>query len=173
MAHLSPRTIGYSYQPMRYALYFLWFIAIPLFAGCRAGGDGVRSAAVIDDRPPALDPRSVEQGEAIYAQQCAACHGVSLEGEADWKLQNPDGSFRAPPHDASGHTWHHSDAQLLDAIRLGGARLPAEVGGTSAMPAYASILSEQEIVAVLDFIKSTWPEEQRLYQWERTLQAQP
>jgi len=26
---------------------------------------------------------------------------------------------------------------------------------------------------VLDFIKSTWPEEQRLYQWERTLQSQP
>ncbi len=158
---------------MRYALYFLSLTTILLGAGCSAGGDGVRSSAVTSDRPPELDPRSVEQGEAIYAQQCAACHGVSLEGEADWKSQNPDGSFRAPPHDASGHTWHHSDAQLFDAIRLGGARLPAEVGGTSAMPAYGSILGEQEITAVLDFIKSTWPEEQRLYQWERTLQAQP
>lgn len=158
---------------MRYALYFLGFAAILLVAGCSAGSDSALSAADTSNSPPALDPQSVEQGEVIYAQQCAACHGVSLEGEADWKLQNPDGSFRAPPHDGSGHTWHHSDAQLLDAIRLGGARLPAEVGGTSAMPAYASILSEQEIVAVLDFIKSTWPEEQRLYQWERTLQAQP
>ena len=45
-------------------------------------------------------------------------------------------------------------------------------GGTSAMPAYASILSEQEIVAVLDFIKSTWPAEMRQYQWEVTQQAQ-
>lgn len=122
---------------------------------------------------PALDPRLVEQGEAIYAQHCAICHGASLEGEADWKSQNADGSFRSPPHDASGHTWHHSDAQLIDAIRLGGARLPANVGGTSPMPAYEAILTEQDIAAVLEFIKSTWPEEQRRYQWERTLDTQP
>ena len=141
--------------------------------GCRAGGEAATPPQSASGSPPALDPQRVEQGEGIYAQHCATCHGVALEGEADWKLQNADGSFRAPPHDASGHTWHHSDAQLIDAVRRGGARLSADVGGTSAMPADDTILSDGEIAAVLDFIKSTWPEEQRLYQWERTLQSQP
>jgi mono/diheme cytochrome c family protein len=91
-----------------------------------------------------------------------------LEGEPEWQGQNPDGSFRAPPHDAGGHTWHHGDRVLLEAIRLGGGRLPAEVGGTSAMPAFAAVLSDREIAAVLSFIKSAWPEEIRAVQWEMT-----
>lgn len=143
-----------------------------LLSGCGSAGD-LASPPTSSTTLPALDPQQVEQGAEIYALHCAACHGANLEGEADWKMQNADGSFRSPPHDASGHTWHHSDAQLIDAVRLGGARLPADVGGTSAMPAYESILTAEEIGAVLDFIKSTWPEEQRLYQWERSMNAQP
>ena len=41
------------------------------------------------------------------------------------------------------------------------------------MPAYAHILTHNETAAVLDYIKSTWPEDIRRYQWERTLQEQP
>lgn len=141
--------------------------------GCRAHGDALAPSAAATGSPPTPDPQLVEQGESIYALYCAACHGTNLEGEADWKTQNPDGSFRAPPHDAGGHTWHHSDAQLIDAVRRGGARLPAGVGGTSAMPAYDGILTDDEIVAVLSYIKISWPEEMRRYQWERTLQEQP
>lgn len=149
---------------------FTFLIAVSLLAtGCRAGSDVASSG---EAAPPALDPQRVDLGETLYAQHCATCHGEKLEGEADWKLQNPDGSFRSPPHDASGHTWHHSDTQLIDAVRLGEARLPADVGGTSAMPAYGTILTDEEIAAVLDYIKSTWPEEQRLYQWQITLQTQ-
>ncbi len=150
---------------MKFVLYFLCLAVVLLSAGaCRTNEAG---------RPPDFDPQSVERGEVIYADHCAVCHGASLEGEADWKMQNTDGSFRAPPHDASGHTWHHSDTQLIDAIRRGGARLPDDIGGISAMPAYESILTEQEIDAVLDFIKSTWPEEQRRYQWELMLREEP
>lgn len=153
--------------------YYRLATLLLLLVGCRAAGHAATSTVEPAGSPPALDPQLVKQGEAIYAHHCATCHGASLEGEADWKLQNPDGTFRSPPHDASGHTWHHSDVQLIDAIRLGGARLPANVGGSSPMPAYEAILTKQDIVAVLEFIKSTWPEEQRLYQWERTLDAQP
>ncbi len=86
-------------------------------------------------------------------------------------MPNEDGSFRAPPHDASGHTWHHGDQTLLDAVRLGGARLqPLNV--ISAMPAYGELLSEQEMTAVLIYIKSTWPKDLQLYQWEATLREQ-
>ena len=112
-------------------------------------------------------------GERLYIQQCASCHGVNLEGQPDWKLQNEDGSFRAPPHDESGHTWHHGDRTLLDAIRLGGARFnDLNIGGTSNMPAFDEVLSDEEITAVLAYIKSTWTEENQAWQQEATIREQ-
>ena len=112
-------------------------------------------------------------GERLYIQQCASCHGVNLEGQPDWKLQNEDGSFRAPPHDDSGHTWHHGDRTLLDAIRLGGARFnDLNIGGTSNMPAFDEVLSDEEITAVLAYIKSTWTEENQAWQQEATIREQ-
>ena len=112
-------------------------------------------------------------GEAVYVQQCASCHGVNMEGQPDWKLQNEDGSFRAPPHDDSGHTWHHGDPTLLEAIRLGGARFnDLNIGGTSTMPAFGEILSDEEITAVLTYIKSTWTEENQTWQQEATIREQ-
>ncbi|HSM58775.1 MAG TPA: cytochrome c [Candidatus Sulfomarinibacteraceae bacterium] len=106
-------------------------------------------------------------GETVYAQYCAECHGENLEGEVDWKPRNVDGSFRAPPHDESGHTWHHSDRVLREAILQGGQRLGTL--GTSNMPAYAGVLTDDELEAVLTYIKSTWPEDVRAIQWEQSL----
>jgi S-disulfanyl-L-cysteine oxidoreductase SoxD len=120
---------------------------------------------------PALDAAEITLGQAVYETHCAACHGANLEGQPEWKTPNEDGSWRAPPHDATGHTWHHSDKVLLETIRLGGARLPANVG-VSAMPAYADVLSEEEMTAVLTYIKSTWPEDIRTIQWEATVRDQ-
>ena len=72
----------------------------------------------------------------------------------------------APPHDASGHTWHHSDAQLLRIIRDGLAAIAP--GYETDMPAFGDVLTDTEIIAILDFIKSTWPERERAYQQART-----
>lgn len=122
--------------------------------------------------PPALDADQIALGATVYAQHCAACHGVELEGQPDWKSQNEDGTFKAPPHSADGHTWHHADSQLIEAIQLGGARFAnMNVGGTSPMPAYTEILSDAEITAVLTYIKSTWPEDVRQMQWEVTIMS--
>lgn len=98
----------------------------------------------------------ISQGKQVYTTYCAGCHGVNLEGQPDWKQPFADGSFKAPPHDETGHTWHHSDAYLLESIRLGGTRLEANIG-VSAMPAYADMLTEEEMEAVLIYIKSSWP----------------
>ncbi len=98
----------------------------------------------------------VAQGQQTYTTYCASCHGINLEGQPDWQQKNPDGSLRAPPHDETGHTWHHGDMALIESIKLGGARLPANTG-ISAMPVYKDILTDQEITAVLAYIKSTWP----------------
>ena len=118
---------------------------------------------------PTLAPDLVRLGETVYADNCASCHGANLEGEANWKEQNADGTFRAPPHGESGHTWHHGDPTLLAAIRLGGARFEdMNIGGSSEMPAFADTLSDDEIAAVLSYIKSTWPVEIRHLQAEAT-----
>ena len=102
------------------------------------------------------DAEMVAMGRQVYAAQCAACHGADLEGQPDWRRRLPDGTLPAPPHDASGHTWHHPDRMLFDYTKLGGGAL-ATPGFKSAMPGLGEVLSEAEIWAVLAFIKSRWP----------------
>ncbi len=105
----------------------------------------------------AAEQAQIEAGRQIYLTHCAACHGQDLEGQPDWQEPNPDGTFKAPPHDASGHTWHHDDATILDRIRGGAAALPEKLQWISNMPAYEEILTEEEIQALLVYIKSSWP----------------
>lgn len=102
-------------------------------------------------------------GQAVYAANCAVCHGADLEGQANWRTPDKNGRLPAPPHNASGHTWHHSDELLFRIVKEGTA---AVVGGgyVSDMPAFGDTLSDREIQAVLEFIRSRWPEEERRYQ---------
>lgn len=104
------------------------------------------------------DAAVVAEGAAIYAAQCAACHGADLEGQPEWQVRGPRGRLPAPPHDQTGHTWHHPDAQRIDLTTRGTA---AVVGGDyeSDMAGFGDILTEREIIAVLSYIKSTWPPE--------------
>lgn len=123
--------------------------------------------------PAFIDPADqtlVMQGKAIYANNCATCHGASLQGQANWRERMPDGKLPAPPHDKSGHTWHHPDPMLIDMVKNGlvpGRTAPA--GYVSDMPAYNAILSDDEIIAVLAYIKSAWPPKVLQAQKEVTL----
>jgi mono/diheme cytochrome c family protein len=123
--------------------------------------------------PPAFNTTAsadvIAQGRQIYSDQCAACHGANLEGQPDWRTPLPSGRLPAPPHDETGHTWHHSDDVLFRIVKEGTA---AVVGGgyESDMPGFAGVLSDAEIRAVLDYIKSTWPERERSHQ-ERVSQG--
>ena len=107
------------------------------------------------------DPQVLRVGARIYAQQCAACHGAKGEGQPDWRDRGPDGLLPAPPHDASGHTWHHPDEQLLAITQQGLAQLINQPDYRTAMPIYGGVLSDDEIVAVLSWIKAQWPLEVR------------
>src|SRR5690606_13772666 len=98
-------------------------------------------------------------GEEIYFTHCAECHGERLEGQPNWRKRGPDGRLPAPPHDASGHTWHHDDETRIAIVRDGMTPPHVPKGYESNMPAYGEILSEDEIRAVLAWIVSTWPEE--------------
>ena len=106
-----------------------------------------------------LSPENKETisiGKSVYVQNCASCHGTKLEGQKDWMSRLPDGLMPAPPHDETGHTWHHSDKYLFMITKYGiediiGQKYPNN------MPAYKDILSDKEIISVLSYIKSTWP----------------
>jgi len=102
------------------------------------------------------DPRQVARGATLYAAHCASCHGKNLEGQPDWRQPLPGGGFPAPPHDASGHTWHHDDQLLFDYTKAGGQALVPQ-GFRSNMPGFAGTLGDAEIWAILAYIKSTWP----------------
>ncbi|ATU94621.1 c-type cytochrome [Phyllobacterium zundukense] len=126
-------------------------LAWPWLASETAGGDA--SAATI-----AL-------GKTLYAKRCASCHGARLEGQPNWKRLLPSGRMPAPPHDASGHTWHHPDGVLFRITKEGPAAVVGR-GYQSDMPGFGNVMSDDEIRAVLAFIKSTWPERERQYQAE-------
>lgn len=103
------------------------------------------------------DKELVLLGKDVYAQQCAACHGANLEGQANWRQRDNKGYMPAPPHDANGHTWHHPDEYLFSVTKYGieetlGREYPNN------MPAYETHLTDKQIVAVLSYIKSTWSE---------------
>ena len=114
--------------------------------------------------PPDLDQEKIELGETLYQQHCATCHQPDLTGDPNWKTPNEDGSYPPPPHDSTGHTWHLSDQVLLELVR-DGSDFPQ-----TRMPSFADTLSDDQIIAILEFIKSQWGPQEQAYQWLITWQ---
>jgi S-disulfanyl-L-cysteine oxidoreductase SoxD len=105
-------------------------------------------------------PTSADQlalGKRIYDQHCASCHGAKGEGQYPNAPYKPDkaGLIGAPPHDSTGHTWHHPDGVLLEIIRDG-----LIVEGFQPMPAFGDKLTDAGMQAVLTYIKTWWKPEQ-------------
>lgn len=105
------------------------------------------------------DPAVTSAGQTLYRTHCSACHGM------------PDGSTPpvahasekpAPPHDATGHTWQHPDFALFQLIRDGIAVANCTPVDPQFMPTFRGIVSDAELVAILSYIKSSWPEDIRL-----------
>ncbi|WP_286829231.1 MULTISPECIES: c-type cytochrome [Kordiimonas] len=103
----------------------------------------------------------VASGQRLYGQYCAACHGANLEGQPNWRERKPNGRLPAPPHDETGHTWHHPDAVLFAITKYGPAAVVGDESYQSDMPAYDGILTDREILATLSYIKSRWPDHVR------------
>ncbi len=135
------------------------------FVGCE---DGSASRVVL--RPD--DPQVLALGGTIYQSHCAACHGTRLEGQPRWRERDTTGRLPAPPHDASGHTWHHPDDVLFRLTKYGIAKTTKLKDYDSAMPAFEGVLTDAEIVAALSWIKAQWPPHIRKHQDEANLAAQ-
>jgi protein SCO1/2 len=102
------------------------------------------------------DVTKVTAGKALYARWCSSCHGRKLQGQPLWQLQDQYAGRRAPAHDQTGHTWTHSDDDLFFMTRRG--RFPsADPGTLSYMPAFQELLANEQIIAVIAYIKASWP----------------
>jgi mono/diheme cytochrome c family protein len=117
-----------------------------------------QEAKISEVLPLRADPKNAGQvaiGKSIYTDHCARCHGANLEGQPNWRKRSPTGNNPAPPHDETGHTWHHPDRYLFETVKYGWKRF--------APPRYESemqackMLIDKEIWAVLSYIKSRWP----------------
>ena len=119
-----------------------------------------------------MENRDLRNGQKLYAEHCASCHGATLEGQPNWRKAGEDGIFPAPPHDETGHTWHHDDRLLFDYTKLGGDALFAArgiSGAKSGMPGFANELTDDGIWDILAYIRSTWPDRVREVQAARNL----
>ena len=154
----------------------IWYL-LPIFLGIILvgafliwrnvpSGEPVTINAITVPPLPTLNPELVVEGEPLYAQYCASCHGANLEGVPDWKTVQPDGKYLPPPQDSSGHTWHHPDDLLISVIIEGGDP------SYSDMPPVGEILTDEEMNAILAFIKNSWGQEQREFQWWITAKDQ-
>ncbi len=123
-------------------------------------------------RPVPVDPTDatrVARGAAVYKDHCASCHGAALEGQPDWRVRKPNGRLPAPPHDATGHTWHHPTSVLIEIVQNGLVPPNAPDGYESDMPAFRGVLSDTDIGAVLSFIQSRWTDDVRSFRRENKL----
>ena len=131
--------------------------AIVVVAAVAAGWWYVAGRTPALDRADAGDPALVALGRTVYDDQCASCHGAELEGQPDWRSALPEGGRPAPPHDDTGHTFHHADKLLFDIVKEGG-QAYSPPGYKNNMPAFTDALGDREVWASLAYIKSRWPD---------------
>lgn len=117
-------------------------------------------------QPPAglFDPDDrtlVARGRHVYLANCASCHGRNLEGQPDWQDPDDEGYLPAPPHDETGHTWHHPDKLLFAITKLGVAEAANLEAYNSRMPKFGGLLTDEEIIAALSYVKAQWPDDLR------------
>jgi len=116
---------------------------------------------------PVPDVDSINSGRAIYEQHCASCHGANAEGAPNWQERDALGELPAPPHNAEGHTWRHSDAALYEMVSKGW-RDPFNKSKRMTMPAFSDALTPEQIRAVISYLRTLWTPEQRQFQSDET-----
>ena len=137
-------------------LVFLSVFAPILVTGC--GDQSMATAGKLAQQISGQDTRwygqdQVERGNTLYQANCAACHKPDASGTPDWKKLDANGKLPPPPLNGTAHTWHHPMSVLHRTVRNGGVPL----GGT--MPPFATKLTPQQIIDILAWVQSHWPDE--------------
>jgi mono/diheme cytochrome c family protein len=115
--------------------------------------------------PTMSDPLLV-QGQNLYNQWCAHCHGYQGEGQLASTVENTLrlGMKTVPAHDSSGQTWKHPDQLLVEVIKQG-VQNPLN---HYEMPGFEGTLSDNQIQAVLTYMRHWWTPIQRKHQADVT-----
>ncbi|MEO9162975.1 MAG: c-type cytochrome [Casimicrobiaceae bacterium] len=141
-----------------------WFTGVAFLTGVLRA---VSAGAMAGETPPRLEAARPTNGRAVYEQFCASCHGARGEGAPRWQSPDRNGEMPAPPHEAQGHTWKHSDAMLYRIVQQGW-RDPFNKTDRLTMPAFEQQLSAQQTIAVITYVKTLWRPEQRQFQAEES-----
>ncbi len=117
------------------------------------------------------DSEQITQGRVYYEETCAKCHGISGEGMFPEAPLEPDASGRygAPPHNSTGHTWHHTDELLLRYVLEGGF---ADLSNFYPMPRWDDLYDREKAALIIAYIKTMWTDEQRIYQHHMTAEEE-
>lgn len=151
--------------------WLVFSLILGLLAAC--SGDETPQAASNEITPTPLQisvsisPRATQvllDGEANYYIYCAHCHGYEGEGQLESTVENTLslGLKIVPAHDSTGHTWMHPDALLVQVTREG----IDNALNHFPMPGFGEVLSDEEIMQIINFMKGWWTEEQLAYQAE-------
>jgi mono/diheme cytochrome c family protein len=93
-------------------------------------------APLDDPAIPVTGEEWVNEGQTIYASQCATCHGVNGEGM--------DPQF--PAQDGNPFVVSTDPSPVIDVV----------LHGREAMPAFADQLTNEEIAQVVSYIRNAW-----------------
>ena len=92
--------------------------------------------------PQPFEVDNIQQGDSIYREHCAECHGVTGRGDGPWAIENR-GSI---PDLAAAHMDMHTDGEIYWWIKYGIPSLD--------MPALGDELSDDENWTVINFMRS-------------------
>jgi len=118
------------------------------------------------------DPVQVAEGRTLYRDNCAFCHGDSLEGQAGWDGDYPRGRRPALPLDGAAPIWRLSDDDMFDVIKYGGQPF-SPPSYKNDMPGFEMQIPDAGIWALIAFIKSRWSDETRFRQEEAGAMRRP
>jgi mono/diheme cytochrome c family protein len=116
--------------------------------GCVAGGLLVVLIAVgvtLVRAPLPPSPRGPEPGRALFQAHCATCHGAGGRGDS-WRARL---LFLRPGDLSRPAMASLSDQYIADLIRHGGSTY-----GKPGMPSFGFVLSEAEIEAIIQYVRS-------------------
>ena len=98
------------------------------------------------ESPTGFSVASIVQGNTLYPQHCAACHGADGHGDGALASKLP-----VPPADlTASHLWMHTDGEMFWWLTHG---IEAPLGGM-AMPGFAAVLTPDDRWALIDFIRA-------------------
>ena len=123
-------------------------------------GDG---ALVVPDISPAIGAATAEKGRALYAVNCAFCHGEAGTGDGpmmEHLARSPITPAALAPADLTAPaTVNSTDEQLFNFIAGGGRigysfRLSGNISPTSSMPEFDKLLTEEERWSLIRYLRT-------------------